>query len=74
MSTINRINERSAKDIILCYVIRSENLSDAELDEPCCIEKFTIKEIIVRRWLSEKARENVSKGNSIEISSSIESD
>lgn len=74
MSTISRINERSAKDVIVCYIIKSENLSDEELDKPCCIEKFTVKEVIVRRWLSEKARENVTKGNSIEISSSIESD
>ncbi|RDD38571.1 tRNA-splicing endonuclease subunit Sen2 [Trichoplax sp. H2] len=74
LSTISRINERSAKDVVICYVTRPADLSDSELEHPSCIQKFTVKEVIVRRWLSEKARENVMKGNTMEISSGVESD
>lgn len=57
ISALCRINERAGKEILFCYIVRPENLTDEELKSPTCIKSFKIMEIIMRRWQPEKFRE-----------------
>ncbi|XP_068705335.1 tRNA-splicing endonuclease subunit Sen2-like [Montipora foliosa] len=54
---VNRVSGHSAKEVMLCYVIRPTGMSDNEMSSPKCITSFKIQEVVLRRWIPERARE-----------------
>jgi len=58
LSCLNRITEQVNKELMICSVIRPTDLTDDELSSPKCIEKFKVLEVITRRWISKREREN----------------
>ena len=58
-----RVTETVNKDLLLCDVIRPDNLDIHELLHPSCISKFKIKETVVKKWIPSQEREGQGKGN-----------
>ena len=56
---LNRLNESVGKELIICYVVRPQNLTYAEeggLKLKTCVEKHSVREVFVRRWVPDKER------------------
>jgi tRNA-splicing endonuclease subunit Sen2 len=58
LSCLNRITEQVSKELMICYVIRPAGLHDSEFHSPLCISKFKLLEVVMRRWISKREREN----------------
>lgn len=54
---VGRVNEHAAKELMICYVIKPSDLKNEELSSPKCISRFKIQEVVLRRWIPERARE-----------------
>jgi len=57
LSSISRVNEKVAKEVLFCYVIRPTDMTTAEMASPSCIKRFKVVEVVLRRWILEKHRE-----------------
>jgi len=58
LSCLNRVTEQCSKEVMMCYVIRPDDMDDEDLKSPNCLSKFSIMEVIVRRWVPNEKREN----------------
>ncbi|XP_077434789.1 tRNA-splicing endonuclease subunit Sen2 [Vanacampus margaritifer] len=56
LATLSRITANVSKELLLCYVIRPTDLSEAELDSPACLSKLKVQDVMVSRWVSSKER------------------
>ncbi|XP_065657330.1 tRNA-splicing endonuclease subunit Sen2 isoform X2 [Hydra vulgaris] len=57
LSSISRVNERVAKDVLICYVVKPKDIQVEQLAVPSCIKHFKVIETVLRRWIPEKYRE-----------------
>ncbi|XP_061544433.1 tRNA-splicing endonuclease subunit Sen2 [Phycodurus eques] len=56
LATLSRITANVSKELLLCYVIRPADLSEAELDSPACLSKLKVQVVLVSRWVSSRER------------------
>ncbi|XP_044181935.1 tRNA-splicing endonuclease subunit Sen2-like isoform X1 [Acropora millepora] len=54
---VSRVSGHAAKEVMLCFVIPPADMTIDELSSPKCITRFKIQEIVLRRWIPERARE-----------------
>ncbi|KXJ11368.1 tRNA-splicing endonuclease subunit Sen2 [Exaiptasia diaphana] len=54
---LNRVSEHAAKEIMICYVLLPSGITEKELCLPCCIPRFKVQEVVLRRWIPERSRE-----------------
>lgn len=54
---VGRVNEHAAKELMICYVIKPSDLKNEEMSSPKCISRFKTQEVVLRRWIPERARE-----------------
>lgn len=57
LAGLNRLTEQVAKEVLICYVIRPNDLSEDDLMSPKCIPRFQVKEMLLSRWVSSQERE-----------------
>lgn len=57
LATLNRITANVSKELLLCYIIHPDGLSESDLDSPLCLKKLTVQDIIMSRWISSRERE-----------------
>jgi tRNA-splicing endonuclease subunit Sen2 len=59
LSTINRVNSQVQKTLVLSYVTipALSRLSVGELSSPACFKRYTIREIILRRFVPARMRD-----------------
>ncbi|KAK2915580.1 tRNA-splicing endonuclease subunit Sen2 [Channa argus] len=56
LAALSRITANVSKELMLAYVISPADLSEAELDSPVCLSRFSVQEVIVSRWVSSRER------------------
>ncbi|XP_041835941.1 tRNA-splicing endonuclease subunit Sen2 [Melanotaenia boesemani] len=56
LAALSRITANVSKELMLCYIIRPADLSEAELDSPVCLSRLKVQEVIVSRWVSSRER------------------
>ncbi|XP_067007285.2 tRNA-splicing endonuclease subunit Sen2 [Anabrus simplex] len=57
---LNRLAETAGKEILLCNVVWPFNISLTEVpNSPKILEKFTVQEVLLRRWISSQEREEL---------------
>lgn len=54
---LNRITEQVSKELLLCYVIQPKDLTFDDIQSPKSLSKITVFEVIIRRWVSNRERE-----------------
>ncbi|XP_048590000.1 tRNA-splicing endonuclease subunit Sen2 isoform X2 [Nematostella vectensis] len=54
---LSRVNEHAAKEVMICYVIKPSEIMKEDLILPSCIPRFKVQEVVMRRWIPERARE-----------------
>jgi len=54
---VSRVNEHAAKEVMICYVIKPPDITKEEMSSPKCISRFRLQEVVLRRWIPERARE-----------------
>lgn len=54
---VSRVNEQAAKEVMICYVIKPLDMTKEEMSSPKCISRFKLQEVVLRRWIPERARE-----------------
>lgn len=57
ISCICRVNEKVAKEVLLCYVIKPADVTMEEMKSPQVLKKLKVIEMVIRRWQPEKHRE-----------------
>ncbi|KAH9176033.1 hypothetical protein EDB89DRAFT_1943344 [Lactarius sanguifluus] len=59
LSTINRVNSQVQKTLVLSYVSipACSRVSRTELASPACLERYSIREIIIRRFVPARMRD-----------------
>ncbi|KAH9004671.1 hypothetical protein EDB86DRAFT_3038103 [Lactarius hatsudake] len=59
LSTINRVNSQVQKTLVLSYVSipACSRVSRTELASPACLEQYSIREIIIRRFVPARMRD-----------------
>ena len=50
---LNRVCESAKKDLLVCHVTWSEGIT---LTEPCCIDKATVTDTLIKWWVPERDR------------------
>ncbi|XP_071772810.1 tRNA-splicing endonuclease subunit Sen2 [Centroberyx gerrardi] len=56
LAALSRITANVSKELMLCYIIYPADLSESELDSPVCLQRLSIQEVIVSRWISSRER------------------
>ncbi|XP_077458036.1 tRNA-splicing endonuclease subunit Sen2 [Stigmatopora argus] len=56
LAALSRITAAVSKELLLCYVVRPADLTDAQLDSPACLSRLKVQEVLVSRWVSSKER------------------
>ncbi|XP_077582512.1 tRNA-splicing endonuclease subunit Sen2 [Stigmatopora nigra] len=56
LAALSRITAAVSKELLLCYVVRPADLTDAQLDSPECLSRLKVQEVLVGRWVSSKER------------------
>uniref|UniRef100_H2SBI7 tRNA-splicing endonuclease subunit Sen2 n=1 Tax=Takifugu rubripes TaxID=31033 RepID=H2SBI7_TAKRU len=56
LAALSRITANVSKELMLCYIIYPDDLSDDELRSPECLSRLKVQEIIVSRWVSSRER------------------
>jgi tRNA-splicing endonuclease subunit Sen2 len=54
-SALNRMSAQVAKELVVCHVLQPA-LTAAELRSPECVRRMAVSQVLVRRWLPERAR------------------
>jgi len=54
---VSRVSGHAAKEVMVCYVIKPSDMTKEEMMSPNCIAKFKTQEVVLRRWIPERARE-----------------
>uniref|UniRef100_A0A7M5WIS3 tRNA-splicing endonuclease subunit Sen2 n=1 Tax=Clytia hemisphaerica TaxID=252671 RepID=A0A7M5WIS3_9CNID len=57
LSCICRVNEKVAKEVLICYVVKPKDVDESELKSPGVLKKLRVVEMVIRRWLPERHRE-----------------
>eukprot|EP00118_Oscarella_pearsei_P003715 m.15452 g.15452 ORF g.15452 m.15452 type:complete len:359 (+) comp26389_c0_seq1:150-1226(+) len=57
LAGVNRINSAVAKDLILLHVLKPSDVSDEDMKHPDCLHRFGVQEVVLRRWIPDRARE-----------------
>ncbi|XP_070533775.1 tRNA-splicing endonuclease subunit Sen2-like [Ptychodera flava] len=58
ISGMNRVTEHAAKALLFCYVLKPPNMTDQEMLSPQCLQRFKVQEMLMRRWIPSREREN----------------
>lgn len=58
LSAINRVTEQVAKNLMFCYVIEPNDLTDVEILSPASISRFRVQEVVVKRMMSKQEKDN----------------
>jgi len=58
LSCLSRVTEQCSKEVMICYVVKSEDMNSDDLRSPNCLSKLSIMEVIVRRWVPNEKRES----------------
>ncbi|XP_029906878.1 tRNA-splicing endonuclease subunit Sen2 isoform X2 [Myripristis murdjan] len=56
LAALSRITSNVSKELMMCYVIYPDDLSESELDSPLCLHRLTVQEVIISRWISSRER------------------
>ncbi|XP_075795762.1 tRNA-splicing endonuclease subunit Sen2 [Pelodiscus sinensis] len=56
LSGLNRTTMNVSKELMLCYLIRSCDMTDKEMSSPECLKRIKVQELIVSRWVSSRER------------------
>lgn len=56
LAALSRITANVSKELMLCYVIYPNDLSQGDLDSPECLSRLKVQEVIVSRWVSSRER------------------
>ncbi|XP_018410051.1 PREDICTED: tRNA-splicing endonuclease subunit Sen2 [Nanorana parkeri] len=56
LSGLNRTTMNVSKELLICYLIQPEDITEKDMKSPECIKKFTVQEVIVSRWISSQER------------------
>ncbi|KZV85519.1 hypothetical protein EXIGLDRAFT_726027 [Exidia glandulosa HHB12029] len=59
LSTVGRVNSQVQKTLILTYVTipSSRRVNLAALDSPGCLAEFSVREVVLRRWVPARMRD-----------------
>jgi len=57
LSCICRVNEKVAKEVLICYVVKPKDVDESKLKSPGVLKKLRVVEMVIRRWLPERHRE-----------------
>nr|CAB3267292.1 tRNA-splicing endonuclease subunit Sen2-like [Phallusia mammillata] len=57
LSGLLRLATTVSKEVMFCYVLVPDDLSDAQKSTPECVKRFSIQERIISRWTSNKDRD-----------------
>lgn len=56
LATLSRITGNVSKELMFCYVIYPNEMTDEELRSPDCVSRIRVQEMIVSRWISSRER------------------
>ncbi|XP_064652793.1 tRNA-splicing endonuclease subunit Sen2-like [Lineus longissimus] len=62
LAGVDRVIEHVAKSVLYCYVIKPRRVSTEAMMSPKCIPEFSVKEILLKRWVSSQEREGKEEG------------
>ena len=51
-----RVSESSGKELVVCYVTRPADWDETQLQSPECVERMSVREVLVTRWVPERDR------------------
>ena len=58
MIVLDRVNKAAGKEMIVCFVMKLPSLSQRDMKPPSfCVASLEVREVFVKRWVPEKARE-----------------
>ncbi|KFV90863.1 tRNA-splicing endonuclease subunit Sen2, partial [Eurypyga helias] len=57
LSGLNRTTVSASKELMLCYLIRPSDMTEAEMSTPECMKRIKVQELIVTRWVSSRERD-----------------
>ncbi|XP_077990532.1 uncharacterized protein LOC144444855 [Glandiceps talaboti] len=58
ISGMNRVTEHAAKEVLFCFVLKPTNMTDQEMQSPKCISRFKVQEMVMRRWVCARERQD----------------
>ncbi|KAJ0002678.1 hypothetical protein NQD34_007827 [Periophthalmus magnuspinnatus] len=56
LSALSRVTANVSKELLLCYIIFPIDQSEAEMGSPGCLQRLSVQEVMVSRWVSSKER------------------
>ncbi|XP_074861434.1 tRNA-splicing endonuclease subunit Sen2 isoform X2 [Carettochelys insculpta] len=56
LSGLNRTTINVSKELILCYLIKSCDMTEKEMLSPECLKRIKVQELIINRWVSSRER------------------